>query len=386
MDPRILFVDHAGALGGAELYLLDVARSYRSTSTVLLFEKGPFLDRLRSEQIPAEVVSAPSALAHVQKGSSLSNALYALPGLLSVAARVSRRARDYDVIFANSQKALVVAGLVSGWTQTPLVWNLHDMLTEDHFSSLNRWVATRWANGFADRVIVNSEATREAFAKQGGNVAKTGLVYNGIDATPFDAVTSDEARSARQELGLRPETPVFGIFSRIARWKGQHVMIQALPDTPKAHLLLVGEALFGDDEAYKRRLRKLSTDLKVDDRVHFLGFRHDVPRLMQASDVVVHTSTAPEPFGRVIVEGMLAQTPVVATRAGGPVEIIEDRATGRLVAPGRASILAEALREVLEDKQETQHMVRNAYKAAQSRFSVESMLDGVDEQIRTVVR
>jgi glycosyltransferase involved in cell wall biosynthesis len=385
MDPRILFIDHAGALGGAELYLLDVARAYQSTSTVLLFEEGPFLDRLKDEDIRVEVVSAPSALIHVQKEGSSSKAVYALPGLLSLAANVSRRAKDYDVIFANSQKSLVVAGLVRWWTQTPLVWNLHDMLTEDHFSPLNRWVATRWANWFADRVIVNSEATREAFVAQGGDGSKTGLAYNGIDAAPFDSVSSEEAHSTRQKLGLGSEVPVLGIFSRLARWKGQDVMIRALPEIPEAHLLLVGEALFGDDDIYKQELNALCSDLGVEDRVHFLGFRDDVPRLMKATDVLVHTSTAPEPFGRVVVEGMLARTPVIATRAGGPVEIVEDGVTGRLVSPDSPSLLANVLREVLENERETEQMVRNAYARAQSCFSVELMLEAVDGQIREAI-
>ena len=385
MNPRVLFVDHAGVLGGAELYLLDVARAYRSTSSVLLFEEGPFLDRLQQEDIEAEAVPASDALLGIQKGSSLWNALHALPDVLALVAHVAQRAQKYDLIYANSQKALIVSGLASWWTGRPLVWNLHDMLTTDHFSPFNRWIATRWANGFADRVIVNSEATRDAFAESGGRVENTGLVYNGIDATPFDALPADATRSTRRALNLDPDVPVLGVFSRLARWKGQHVLIEALPDIPNAHALLVGEALFGSDAIYKQRLEDTAARLGVRDRVHILGFRDDIPRLMKASDIVVHTSIAPEPFGRVIVEGMLAGRPVIATAAGGALEIVDAGTTGLLVPPGDASALAEAVTDLLTHPEQARTMAEAGRAMVCERFSIETMLTAIDRQINAAL-
>jgi len=384
MPPKILFVDHSGALGGAELYLLDVARAYRSSSTVLLFEKGPFLDRLAEADISTEVLPAGDSLREVRKRSSLFDQLRAFPSLVSLAVRLARMAQTYDLIFANSQKALVAASPASVMTGTPLIWNLHDMLTADHFGPLNRWIATRFANWCADRVIVNSEATRDAFVASGGHRPKTALVYNGINATPFDAVTQEDARAARRDLGLESDVPIFGIFSRLARWKGQHVMIRALSELPDAHLLLVGDALFGKDHAYKRELEALCKQHGLEDRVHFLGFRDDVPTLMSAVDAVVHTSTAPEPFGRVIVEGMLAGTPVVATRSGGPLEIVDDGQTGRLVSAEAPSALAETLRALLRDEHTTSQIAKRAYTRAKSRFSVKNMLDTLRKEIQEV--
>ena len=380
MDPRILFVDHTGALGGAELYLLDLARAYRERCTVLLFEDGPFRERLKEEGISVEVVSASGQLQKVRKESALQRAVRAVPELFSLARQVGQRARTHDLIFANSQKALVVTGLASGWSRRPLIWNLHDLLTRRHFSAVNRWMATRWANWFADRVVVNSEATRAAFSEQGGDCSKTGLVYNGIDARPFDTVTTSAVRAARHALDLNARTPVVGIFSRIAEWKGQDVMIRALPSLPNVHLLLVGEATFETDEEYEQTLRALCERLGVADRVHFLGFRRDVPRLMKAVDAVVHTSTAPEPFGRVIVEAMLARTPVVATRAGGPEEIIDDDETGLLVPSGDPSALSRAVGNLLHSA-DTTGLVRQARSEARSRFSLDTMLKAADKQI-----
>ena len=122
------------------------------------------------------------------------------------------------------------------------------------------------------------------------------------------------------------------MFGRLAAWKGQHVFIRALAGVPDLHAVIVGGALFGE-EAYEADLKRLCAELGVADRVHFLGFRRDIPRLMRMMDLIVHASTAPEPFGRVLVEAMLARTPLIASRAGGALEIVQDRVSGRLVAP-----------------------------------------------------
>lgn len=180
--PRVLFLDHSGALGGAELYLLDVARYFRKTSRVVLFESGPFADRLRESEIPVEVQSAPAAVMDVQKSTGWRSALKALPGLMRLTLRISRRARNFDILYANSQKSLFVAGLAGVLAGRPVIWNLHDLLTPTTSAPSTVGPQAVGPTGSWTRVIVNSEATREAFVSEGGTRAKTGLVYNGIDA------------------------------------------------------------------------------------------------------------------------------------------------------------------------------------------------------------
>jgi glycosyltransferase involved in cell wall biosynthesis len=289
--------------------------------------------------------------------------------------------RGYEVVFANSQKALVVSALSSWVAQRPLIWNLHDILTADHFSALNRKVAVALANRFARRVIVNSEATLRAFHEAGGAVEKGTVVYNGIDIAPFDSVRAEEVKALRRELGVG-EVPVVGVFSRLAPWKGQHVLIEALPQLPGVHALFVGSALFGED-AYEDELHRLVEGMGVSDRAHFLGFRREVPLLMACCDVVAHTSIAPEPFGRVIIEAMAAGRPVVATQAGGALEIITDRETGRLVAPGDPTALATAVQAVLCEPEKGK-LVRAANDHVRETFSVAVMVETATQVIASV--
>jgi len=209
------------------------------------------------------------------------------------------------------------------------------------------------------------------------------VVYNGIDPTAFEAVTPEETAAARREIGLG-DAPAVGVFSRLSPWKGQHVLLDALTRMPALHAVFVGGALFGDEERYAASLHEKVVAYGLSDRVHFLDFRRDVPRLLHAVDVVAHTSVAPEPFGRVVVEGMLAGRPVVATRAGGVLEIVEDGVTGRLVPPGDAAALAETLGALLAAPTRTAALARAGREAARRRFSREAMLEGVARQIRGV--
>ena len=89
-------------------------------------------------------------------------------------------------------------------------------------------------------------------------------------------------------------------------------------------MILVGDALFGEQD-YVKQLHQQIEELQLQNRVKFLGFRNDIPLLMAACDLVAHTSTSPEPFGRVIVEAMLSGTPVVAAASGGAVELVRVR-------------------------------------------------------------
>lgn len=370
---RVLFLDHVGSLGGAELALLDVVAAYRETSTVALFADGPLRQRLEQAGARVEVIEGGSALQAVRRETRWPG-MNAVSGALSLAMRVRSLARDHQCIHANSQKAFAIGCLAGALARRPVVWDLNDLLVPEHFSPLNIRVDVALANTVASRVIANSHASADALVAQGGPRRKIRVVHQGIDKTAFDAVTPADLEAVRDELQLAPG-PLIGLFGRLCRWKGQHVALEALVNVPDAQLLLVGEALFGE-QPYESLLRQRSEALGVADRVHFLGFRADIPRLMRFVDVVLHTSTAPEPFGRVIVEGMLAGRPVVATRAGGVAEILEQGVTGWMVSPGDAAELAQVLHQVLDDRATAQRVALAGRIHAETHFTVEAMVSG----------
>ena len=384
MKARTLFVDHAGVLGGAELYLLDVVKHMRRSAQVVLFEDGPFMARLKEEMIPASILEAPGSVMGVERDGGRMQDLKSIPGIVQMVMRLRKLARKFDVVYANSQKALIIGALAGRVAMRPVIWNLHDILTADHFSASHRKIAVMMANRFVDHVIVNSEATREAFVACGGDATKTSIVYNGIDGSPFQRITDREVKDFRRRLGLKDEM-VVGLFSRLTSWKGQHVLLKAVAQQDDVHALLVGGALFQDDAGYEQELRKMVHDLGIADRVHFMGFRDDVPLLMKATDIVVHCSTAPEPFGRVIVEGMLAKKPVIAANAGGAREIVTHEQTGLLVTPGDDAALSHAIKSLIEHPEKARSMAEAGFVEAYRRFAMENIVKQIEHQIRKVI-
>ncbi|MBE9215474.1 glycosyltransferase family 4 protein [Plectonema cf. radiosum LEGE 06105] len=362
---KILFLDQSGKPGGAELCLIDIAKPYQNNCLVGLFADGSFKDLLEKNQIPVQVLT--NQKIQVKKESSLTQGLASITQLAPLITKVVKIARNYDLIYANTQKALVVGAIASFLAHRPLVFHLHDILSPEHFSQTNRRIAVTLANR-ASLVIANSQASKKAFIEAGGKAELVKIVYNGFDPQNYLNQES-QIKQLRQKLEIDDKF-VVGHFSRLAPWKGQHILIEALAKCPpKVAVILVGDALFGEQD-YVKQLHQQIDELQLQNRVKFLGFRHDIPQLMAACDLVAHTSTAPEPFGRVIVEAMLSGTPVVAAASGGAVELVESGINGFLTTPGNPQELTEVINKSIQDKEKTAAIAETARNTASQRFNV----------------
>ncbi len=378
--PRVLFVDHAGVLGGAELSLLDVAGSLGARARVVLLADGPFRALLERSGVDVSVEPM-RGLAAVKKATRLPSPA-ALFDAWRVAGRLAARAADVDVLCANSQKAFVVAA-IAGWrARRPVAWMLRDILAAPHFSGANVRAVITLANLRAWRVIANSRATAEAFVAAGGRADLVRVVHNGIDAAPFDALGDDAAAAVRTSLGIPGGAFTVAMLGRFHPWKGQQVLLDALATLPGVHAIIAGAPLFGED-AFAASLEDQAVRLGVRDRVHFTGFRADTPALLRAADAVVHASVFPEPFGRVLVEGMLAGRPVIATRAGGVPEIITDGENGLLVTPGDAAALAGAIARLQADPALAAVLAARGGAVARERFTVGAMVAAMQKALAT---
>ena len=378
---KILFVDHTAVMGGAELCLQDLAKAYSHTSKVLLFQDGPLRNSLKQAGVRVSLTPASKTMLDLRTSGGL-NALKTIPELWKIATQIAEEAKGYDSILANSQKAFITAALATLKGSPPVFWYLHDILTARHFSSINRRVAVFLANRFATKVLVNSKATGKAFVAAGGKEQLLSVVYNGFEAQKFDTVASKDVATVRSQLGIG-EAPLVGLFSRLSYWKGQHILLSAIKNLPEVHVILVGEALFGEQE-YVSELKALADAPELSGRVHWLGFRNDIPTLMKACDIVVHTSTEPEPFGRVIVEGQLAQKPVIATAAGGALELIEDGVNGYLFPPEDVVALRERIVSLIGDRSLASTIAQKGYTNAKTNFALETILKSFRQAMATV--
>ena len=383
MRPRILFVDQSGAPGGGELSLLEIAKHCREACRVVLLSDGLFRTLLEEAAVPVTVLPAPPAFIGIARAHAGARELRAVAAIFRLARRLARLAEGHDLIYANTQKAMIVAALAGRLTRKPVIWHLRDILSSDHFGRAQRWAAVRLANLWVSRVIANSTATAEAFVAAGGDRARVSVVYNGIDPAAFAPATGERQMRLRADLGLGRE-PLVAAFGRLSPWKGQHVLIDALTLLPGVHALIVGAALYGED-AYADELRRQVQAKGLAGRVHFLGFRRDIADLISLASVVAHTSVSPEPFGRVLVEGMLARRPVVASRAGGAVEVIEDGTSGLLVPPADPGALAGAVASLLNDEAKARRIAANGHERARRLFSLQAMLVRIEQEVEIVL-
>ena len=271
----ILFLDQSGELGGAELCLADLAEASREGSAVLLFQDGPFKKFLERRKIAVHLAVLPKSATQVSKAASFFAYLGAIPALVILIYRALKVAKDFDVLYANTAKALIVGAVLAFVLRKKFCFHLHDIVSSDHFSAINRRLIVLLANR-AQAVVANSSATAEAFKASGGKEDFLRIIPNGFEISRFHLALED--RSPALPLGVpKGDFPLVGLFGRITRWKGQDVLIKALAELPGVHGLIVGEALFTEgDRAFGDEIRKLAADLGVEDRIHFIGFSSDI--------------------------------------------------------------------------------------------------------------
>jgi glycosyltransferase involved in cell wall biosynthesis len=378
---NVLFLDQSGKLGGAELSLTDLASAFGPSSSVALFQDGPFRERLEAAGVNVQVLKNRSI--DNRKESGFWQGLRSVMRSLPLIREIAHHAKNYDLIYANTQKAFIFGALAGFIAKRPVVYHLRDILSTDHFSQININVAVLMANHWSRLVIANSKATAQSFIQSGGNPDLVKVVYNGFDPEIYQATTIDRSR-LRNELKLEDKF-VIGQFSRLSPWKGQHILLDALAQCPESVVgLLVGDALFGEDD-YVQQIKQQVQDLGLTDRVYFLGFRSDIPALMAACDVVAHTSISPEPFGRVIVEGMLCEKPVIAAAAGGAAELITHGETGWSIAPGDATALATTIQYCFNHPLHCQKVAAQAKQAGHDQFHVNRMTQDVTDALKLII-
>lgn len=378
--PTVLFVDQSGQPGGAELCLLPLAGLCAARSEVLLLADGPFRARLEALGVRVQV-SSNSRVAAISKQALRLGWLRAVPGILGQVRAIAARAKQFDVLYLNTQKAFVLGALGKPLHRRPVIWHVHDVMTGEHFGRMQLRIVRWLVRHATDHLVANSRASADAL------IALTGLpahavpvVHNGVDAATFAALDATDLVALRRRLGL-PETAwLVGLFGRLAPWKGQHIAIEALTHLPDVHLVLVGAALFGED-AYALALQQQAKQLGVADRVHFAGLRDDMPAWMKAMNLILHTSTEAEPFGRVVIEGMAAARPVVAAAAGGVLEIVRHRENGWLVKPGDVAGYVEAIETLRATPQLAQRLADQASEDVQVHFTLDRYLQQLTQVI-----
>ena len=353
-----LLLDTDG-FAGTEQYLLTLARELTRQGAcplVLCRPDTPLHQAAQSQGLNAQPIL------------SAQNALRAAPALAS-----ALRGHSVDLLHAHNGRTSLLAALTAGRLNVPAVLTQHFLAPQfTTYRGLKRVVAGaahHWVNGRLAHVIAISDAARSAMlARERLPAAKVTTVWNGI--LPPDASNAARLRAIRQELGVTPTQPLVVTVARLVEEKGIAYLLQAIalmrPDWPHARFVIVGE---GEKAVW---LSQQAQGLGLHDSVVFTGFRRDAQDIIAASDLFALPSPA-EPFGLVLLEAMALGKPIIATRAGGPLEIVDDGETGLLVAPSDPAALAQGMARLLTDLPAAARMGQAGRARFEQRFTARRM-------------
>ena len=294
---------------------------------------------------------------------------------LSIARGVARLIKEeaIDLVHQNNgvpgSRATVIGARFAKVPQVCHVRFLHN------YSYIDRYLAR-----FLDYFIYISQAVEQNSRDLGIPYNNGRIVYNPIDVEAFKH--PGDGSGLRSELGLTDQDRVICNVGRLVSWKGQDLFLQAVAEVVQSYpatkaLIVGGRKCTASGEAYYQRLLRLVAHLNLSGHVIFTGFRSDIPRIMAASDIVVHSACEPEPFGRVVVEAMAAGRPVIATAAGGVLEIIDDQVNGVTVPLNDAAAMAKAIQKLLLEPERARSMGQRAQQDVRDRFSVERHVTAV---------
>jgi len=332
---RTLHVYSGNLFGGIERTLITIARAGallpKLQSHFCLCFEGTLSAELRKLGVPLHMLNP----VRVSRPWTLWSARRKLRELLT--------SQPFDAVVAHACWSHVLAAPVARDTKTPFVSWAHDTLTGKHL--LER-IARRSP---PDLIIANSRCTA-ATVRPVFPDAPIEVQYPPVATSPGEP-SGDTRREVRAELGIDPSHCVILLASRLERWKGHTLLLDALAnlkDKPDWTCLIAGGVQREHEQAYLDELRAQVRRAGIESRVKFLGQREDVNRLLRSADIHCQPNTAPEPFGIAFVEAMQAGVPVVTTAQGGPMETV-DESCGVLTPPGDVGALAAALAGLIDN-------------------------------------
>ena len=337
---RVMHIVSGRLYGGVETMLVTLARC-RTLSAGMEPEFALCFDGRLREELAASGVAV-HLLGEVRTRHPLS--------VLRARRRLSQvlNARSIDVVVCHLPWTQAVLGPVARSAGIPLVFWMHG-------AANGRGWLDRWARLTPpDSAICNSQYIANSLP----------MIFPGVpSAVIYTPVThSEQDHSLRDRLGIRREfdTPADAIVivqvSRLEGLKGHLVHLAALSqlrevpgEEPKWFAWFVGGAQRRDEVAYEAELKAAASAGGIADRVRFVGERSDIAKILAASDIFCQPNIAPEGFGITFIEALYAGLPVVTSRLGGSLEIV-DSSCGILVPPREVEAVAEALRQLINDR------------------------------------
>jgi glycosyltransferase involved in cell wall biosynthesis len=371
---RVAYLDHTSQWSGAEIALFHLLTRVNKPIQPIVFlaEEGPLASKLQEAGIEVRIVPLDEKVRKRNRNSvnlQLISSAFSMIKYGSVLARMLKE-EQVTCIHTNSLKSAIYGAIAAKLSALPLVWHIHDIVAPPYLKSIVAKGIRTLAHYLPDGIIANSNTTLSSLnLSQSSRRQKNTVIY-----PSFAAPTVSPSKEVKVFKSKKHFTVL--LVGRLTEWKGQHVLLAAAEKfLPQSHVRfwIAGDALFGE-QAYKARLIQLIEEKKLTN-VTLFGHVNDVGTMMQQADVLVHTSISPEPFGQVIVEGMAAGLPVIASNEGGPREIVLHNETGLLIPPNQPEALEQAIEWMMNNPGTSQLMSEQGKKRVQQYFMIDNAVD-----------
>jgi glycosyltransferase involved in cell wall biosynthesis len=275
-----------------------------------------------------------------------------------------------DLVQSHLLGSNLYCSLAGALSRTPVVSTFHgfvDTGVAERFLPLK----LRLVNSGSSRIVFVSDHLAGHYRQLAGENGKYHTIYNGVDLSRFTPGRDD---SLRRELGVGKDQWLIGTIGNIRPAKGYEFFLRAarriVDQQPGCRFVIVGE---GAGEGL-RRLHDLRQQLGLQEMVHFAGFRGDTVTVLHNFDLYLLSSSS-EGFSIACLEAMACGLPVVATRSGGPEEIIGDGDDGLLVPPASPEAMAGAVLKLLGNPERRGQIAARAIDTVTRRFALQTMLD-----------
>ncbi len=376
---RILYLDHAPIMGGAEVVLLNLIGGLdrnQWTPIVATSANEVFLSALAEARLEATIV--PFGRLN-QSGAAM------LPHLTQAVRAVAALIRQHhiDLVHSNTARTHIVGSFAAWLTHTPIVWTLHD-------NTLPRRMA-RWLAPIPRHVITVSRWLGDLYGPI-GLASKTSVIYNGMRLNdPHHLV---QGSGLREELGVPGNAPLVVSVGRLVAGKAPHLFVQAAQrvtkSIPDVYFALVG----GPDRVepgqtpstYPDQLARVIDECALGSQLTVTGNRSDVARFYAAADVLVYHSAQPEGLPTVLLEAMSYAVPIVAASIGGAAEIVQDHRTGLLVPVNDGEALASAILRLLTDRAYARALGEAGRARLHAEFDLRRQVVRTEQVYRQVLR
>ncbi len=284
--------------------------------------------------------------------------------LLKMIFRLSEiiKKEEIDIVHARSRMPAWIAFFAARRTDRLFITTCHGYYKEHPFS---------YVMGWAKRVICPSNViARHMIDDFSVPQERIRLIPRSVDLKKFNSFKPDKKRQ-KEEFNV-------AIIGRITPIKGHLHFIKAMAklarSVPRLKIWIVGDAA-PSKEAYKEQLQVLIRRLGLWHCTQFLGTQRDIPAILANLDLLVLPTLTQEAFGRVIIEAQAMGVPVIATKVGGVVDIIEDEKNGLLVPPADPSAIAEAALRIFKDKDFARKLSITAYEKVKLKYNAELMVE-----------